>query len=127
MRIFKTRWFARFSKAERITDKMLAQAIASAERGLVDANLGGGLIKLRIARPGKGKSAGWRTLIAYRKAQRAVFLYGFAKSDLDNVNPEQLATFKTIAAGLVAASDDIIAAQVRQHSLEEVSYGQEKD
>ena len=128
MRIFKTRWFARFSKAEKITDKLLAVAIANAERGLVDADLGGGLIKLRIARPGAGKSGGWRTVIAYRRGQRAVFVFGFAKSDLNNITPDQLASFKTIAAGLLTASDEIIAAELEQHRLKEVQYGEnEKD
>jgi hypothetical protein len=58
----------------------LAEAIARAERGMVDAALGGGLIKQRVARQGQGKSGGWRTLIAYRKGDRAVFLFGFART-----------------------------------------------
>ncbi len=64
MRVFKTRWFARFAKREDISNDCLADAIARAERGLIDADLGGGLIKQRVARPGKGKSGGYRTLIA---------------------------------------------------------------
>ena len=79
MRVFKTRWFARFAKREDISDDRLADAIARAERGLIDAKLGGGLIKQRVARPSKGKSGGYRTLMAYRSGQRAVFLFGFAK------------------------------------------------
>jgi hypothetical protein len=67
MRVFKTRWFARFAKREDISDDRLADAIARTERGLIDADLGGGLIKQRVARPGKGKSGGYRTLIAYRR------------------------------------------------------------
>ena len=80
MRGVKTRGFERFAKSEGITDALLVAAIKSAERGLIDADLGGGIIKLRIARPGKGKSGGFRTLIAYKVKARAVFLYGFAKS-----------------------------------------------
>ena len=75
MRVFKTRGFARFAKSENITDAQLAEVIADAERGLIDADLadlGGGVIKLRIARPGDGKSGGFRTLIAYRAKARAV-------------------------------------------------------
>ena len=126
MRVFKTRAVARFCKSEGLTDQKLADAIKRAESGLIDADLGGGLIKQRVARPGKGKSGGWRTLIAYRKARRAVFLFGFAKNDLDNITPDQLATFKTLAAEFIAASDTIIAAELERERLKEVPYGKDK-
>jgi hypothetical protein len=58
MQIFKTRWLARFARHERITDVSLREAIARAERGLIDADLGGGLIKQRVARQGQGRSGG---------------------------------------------------------------------
>jgi hypothetical protein len=58
MQVFKTRWFARFARQERITNANLLEAIVRAERGLIDADLGGGLIKLRVAKQGKGRSAG---------------------------------------------------------------------
>ena len=90
MRVFKTRAVARFCKSEAITDGQLTDAIARAERGLINADLGGGLIKQRVARPGKGKSGGWRTLIAYRKGQRAVFLFGFAKVTATTSRPISL-------------------------------------
>jgi hypothetical protein len=63
----------------------MCEAIARAERGLVDANLGGGVIKQRVARSGQGRSGGFRTLIAFRAAERSVFMFGFAKNDLDNI------------------------------------------
>ena len=74
MRVLKTRGFERFAKSEGITDVQLVAAIKAAERGLIDADLGGGIIKLRIARPGKGKSGGFRTLIAYKVKARCVSL-----------------------------------------------------
>jgi hypothetical protein len=73
MRIYKLKAFARFQRRERITDRALAKAVQSAERGLVGANLGGGLIKQRVARPGQGKSGGYRTVVVYRRGDRAVF------------------------------------------------------
>jgi len=78
LRVFKTKWFARFSRREGITDGKLAGVLRRAEGGIVDADLGGGVIKLRVAREGKGRSGGYRFLIAYRFGVRAVFLYGFA-------------------------------------------------
>ena len=80
MRIFKNAWFERFARKQKIPDAVLRDAIRRAEQGLIDADLGGGVIKQRVARPGQGRSGGYRTLIVYRQAQRAFFVYGFAKS-----------------------------------------------
>ena len=83
MRIFLTRGVVRFARRQRIADASLSEAIARAERGSVDADLGGGLVKQRVARPGQGRSGGFRMIVAYRAAGRAVFLYGSAKNDRD--------------------------------------------
>jgi hypothetical protein len=91
VRVFVTKWFTRYMRQERISDRLLCEAIARAELGVIDANLGGGLIKQRIARSGSGRSGGYRTLIAYRTARRTVFLYGFAKNERDNIGTRELA------------------------------------
>jgi hypothetical protein len=74
-----TKAFARFARKARLDHALLWQAIADAERGLIDADLGGGVTKQRIARPGKGKSGGYRAIVLYKARHRAVFMYGFAK------------------------------------------------
>ncbi|HEV2324090.1 MAG TPA: type II toxin-antitoxin system RelE/ParE family toxin [Terracidiphilus sp.] len=94
MHVYKTKWFARFAKREQLSNNSLREAVERAERGLIDADLGGGLIKQRVARPGKGKSGGYRTLVAYRSKQRAIFLYGFAKNERENVRPDELTSFR---------------------------------
>lgn len=86
MRIFKTRPFARFADHEGIEDADLCEAIRGAEQGLIDADLGGGVIKQRIARKGQGKSGGFRSIVVFRMGERAFFVYGFAKSDRDNID-----------------------------------------
>ncbi len=91
MQLYKLKAFARFQRRERIADEALMRAVRSAEDGLVDADLGGGLIKQRIARSGQGKSGGFRTIIAYRRGNRAVFLFGFAKSERENLDDDELA------------------------------------
>jgi len=122
MRVFKTRWFARFARSESISDRTLAKAIANAEGGLIDAVLGGGLIKLRIARPGAGKRGGYRAIIAYVHGHRAVFLVGFAKSARDNIAPDQLADLKEAASELLALSNGEIAQRLDARTLEEANY-----
>ncbi len=124
MRVFKTRAVTRFCKGEGITDAQLADAIARVERGLVDAALGGGLIKQRVARQGKGKSGGWRTLIAYRSGDRAVFLFGFAKNHRDNVGPDQLAQLKAAADDVLALTATQISARLADKTLTEIPYGE---
>ncbi|MDR3474085.1 MAG: type II toxin-antitoxin system RelE/ParE family toxin [Devosia sp.] len=97
MRIFKVKLFARFARREGIGDGSLREAVARAMRGLIDADLGGGVIKQRVARPGAGRSGGFRTLLAFRAGDVAVFLYGFAKSDRGNITDEELDYLRSIA------------------------------
>ena len=96
MRVFATRVFARFARKEHLDDNRLCEAIARAECGSVDADLGANLIKQRV-RPGGGRSGGYRTVIAYRVSQRSVFLYGFAKSERDNIDDRELNDLKKLA------------------------------
>ena len=75
----------------------MCEVVARAERGLVDADLGGGVIKQRIARPGAGKSGGFRSLILFQIGDRAFFVYGFAKNQRENIDDRDLKAFKTLA------------------------------
>ena len=92
-----------------------------AEKGLIDAILGGGLIKQRVARPGQGRSGGYRTIIALRHGGRAVFLYGFAKSARENIGQADLARLRKLAAIYLAASIKDLEAWCDDGELEEVS------
>jgi hypothetical protein len=120
VRIFKVKTFARFTRRERIADESLCEAIEHAGRGLVDADLGSGLIKPRVARPGEGKRGGYRMLIAFRSKLRAVFLFGFAKNELDNIADDQLATLRETAAMWLAADAQKIEWAVKDGLLIEV-------
>jgi hypothetical protein len=105
--IYKTKLFARFAQRERIDDRSLCDAIERAERGLIDADLMGGVIKQRVARVGQGRRGGYRTLIAYRTADFAVFMFGFAKNDRDNIAHDELEKLQIIAAQWLADSSKI--------------------
>ena len=121
MRVFKLRIFTKFQRRERIADASLLNAIKLAEQGLVDADLGGGLIKQRIARPGKGKSGGYRTLIAFWHGERAVFLYGFAKSERDNIDDEELDRLRVLARHFIAMEPWRISELVENNELMEIA------
>ncbi len=120
MQVFKTRWFARFARDEGIADRSLREAIERAEQGLIDADLGGGLIKQRVARRGQGRSGGYRVIVAYRVKNLAVFFYGFAKSERANVDSKQLATARKFAAKWLAADSASINLAVEEGELTEV-------
>jgi hypothetical protein len=109
VRIFKTRAFGRFARKERISDAALCEAIDRADRGLVDADLGGHVIKQRVARPSQGRSGGYRTLVAFRIETRAVFLHGFAKSEQDNISDDELRELRKAAGEVLGWSDEDVA------------------
>jgi hypothetical protein len=125
VRVFKTRWFARYARREQIADGRLREAIERAERGLIDADLGGGVIRLRVARPGQGRSGGCRMLIAYRAGDRAVLLYGFAKHERENIDPDELLTLREIGAAWLAADARRIAEALEEEVLQEVIHDEE--
>jgi hypothetical protein len=119
-RIYKNRWFAKFAMREGISDATLIAAVRQADRGLIDADLGGGLVKLRIARDGGGKSGGYRTLVFFRHEDRAIFAYGFAKSDKANLSAAELRTYKQAARIVLALTQAQIDVEVDEARLIEV-------
>ena len=125
MRVFKTKWFARFARQENIPDRSLLQAVSRAERGLIDADLGGGLIKQRLARQGRGRSGGYRTIVAWRQGKTAFFLLGFAKSRRDNIEEDELVDLKKYGSRLFSANAATIRGMLEDGSLQEVHDEQE--
>jgi hypothetical protein len=125
MKIFKTRWFTRFARQEKIADDGLREAIERAERGLVDADLGGGLIKHRVARQGHGRSGGYRVLIAYRAKDRAVFLFGFAKNEQKNIGSDELVFLRELAKNWLAADTTKVRNEIEAGNIQEIEDDEE--
>jgi hypothetical protein len=122
MRIFKSKWFDKFARKERIDDEKLRSAIKRAESGLVDADYGGGVIKQRIARPNEGKSGGYRSIIIFHRGDRSFFMYGFAKNDHDNIDENDERDFKDAAVSLLALSDSQLNELVGDGKFTEIEY-----
>ncbi len=120
MRIFKTKWFTRFAHKEGIGDEKLAAAVQEAEKGLNDGELGGSLIKKRVARAGEGKRGGYRTIIVYRMETRAVFVYGFPKNAKANLSAIELEGYQKLAQILLSLTEAGIAKAMNEGELEEV-------
>ena len=121
MRIFHNKAFARFARKAGIPDIALCQVIREAERGLIAAELGGGVIKQRIARPGQGKSSGFRVLIIFKPSALAVFVHGFAKNERDNIRHDELSALRRLATELVAYDDKTLTRAVASGVLRGVT------
>ena len=120
MRIFVTRWFARFARREGIADADLREAVRRAESGLVDGDLGGGVVKQRIARPHAGKRGGFRSIVIFRAGERAIFVYGFAKSARATIRPDELSGFRRLAVEMLRYDDAALARALASSALKEV-------
>ena len=121
MRVFKTKAFGRFQRKEHIDDTALLAAVTRAERGLIDARLGGCLIKQRVARPGEGRSGGFRTIIAWRGRTRAVFLYGFAKRRQENISKADERDLQDYGEMILHLNDSSIATMLAGNELKELT------
>jgi hypothetical protein len=122
MRIFKTKNLARFTRQQGIDDASLVEAVARARRGLIDADLGGRIIKQRVARPGEGRRGGFRLLLGFG-SNRAVFLLGFARNERENIDADEWMTLRELVSFWLAADDAAIDGALRDGKLIEVRDG----
>ncbi|MDC8015520.1 type II toxin-antitoxin system RelE/ParE family toxin [Tahibacter soli] len=120
MRIIKRKDFARWQAGERLPDAALCKAVTDMERGLIDADLGGFLYKMRIARPGGGKSGGYRTLLSARIGNRYVFLHGFAKNDQADITQNETKALQFAGKVFLELSGDALAKALQSGVLLEV-------
>ena len=120
MRVFATKEFARFVRKERIGSSQLCEAVSRAGNGLIDADLGGGVIKQRVARQGQGRSGGYRTIIAFRSGDRSIFLYGFAKNSKANLSDDELEVYRRLATIFLEADTAVLTSLIAAGELKEV-------
>lgn len=119
-RVFKTKHFAKFASKASLADAALCDAVIEMEQGLIDADLGGGVVKKRVALLGKGKSGSSRTIVAHRKKSHWFFVYGFEKNDRANITDRERAALQKMAADLFAYSDANLDALVTGKNLLEI-------
>ena len=120
MRVFATKEFARFVRKERIGSSQLCEAVSRAGNGLIDADLGGGVIKQRVARQGQGRSGGYRTIIAFRSGDRSIFMYGFAKNSKANLSDDELEVYRRLATVFLEADAATVQRLIAAGELKEV-------
>lgn len=120
MRVFKNKVFSKWAAKEGLDDAALLAAVEEMERGLIDADLGGHVVKKRVAIGGRGKSGGARTLLAYKIGNKAFFVYGFAKNARANIRSEELKALKQLAKELLGYGEKAIAEAIKHGALIEV-------
>lgn len=121
-RTFKTRQFSRWMRKTELRDSALCEAVAEMAAGLIDADLGGGVVKKRVPLPGRGKSGSTRTLVATNKGDRWFFVFGFEKNERDNIKSEELEALQLLAKELLALSVPQIEVQVKNAVLQEICH-----
>lgn len=121
-RVFKTRHFGRWMRKTALTETALCKAVAEMEQGLIDADLGGGVVKKRVPLPGRGKSGGARTLVATNRGDRWFFVFGFEKNERANIAAGELEALQAIAADLLKLAAKELDAQVETGALQEICH-----
>lgn len=119
-RVFKTKAFARWARRQDLTDVELRAAVEEVENGLVDAHLGGGIFKKRVARSGRGKSGGFRTIVAIRFGSRAFFVEGFAKNERANLEDNELIALRKLGKDLLTLDEKQLRLALRRNVVTEI-------
>ena len=120
MRVFKNKWFQKWAAKEGLDDEVLRAAVEEIENGLIDAELGGHVVKKRVALPGRGKRGGTRTLVVYQQANKAFFVYGFAKNERANISDKELKALKLLATQLLGYTNPALVKAIDAGELIEV-------
>lgn len=121
MTIYKTRWFDRWARKQDLSTRALCQAVREMAAGLYEVDLGGGLLKKRIARQGQGKSGGFRTLVATNKGSKWFFVFGFPKNVRSNIDKDEEESLKKLASHLLSLSPPALVTAQRAGELMEVN------
>ena len=123
-RVFKTRHFSRWMRKTELTDSALLNAVEEMAQGLIDADLGGGVVKKRIGLAGRGKRGGARTLVATNKGNRWFFVFGFEKNERANIADDELEALRDIAEQLLVRTGSQLDKAVEEGALQEICHDQ---
>ena len=126
MNVYLSKVFTRLAVSGGLTNVHICRAVAEMNKGLVDANLGGGLFKKRIAIPGQGKRGGWRVLLGFQAGKKAFFLYLFSKNSRDNIEDDEMKALKRLAKYYLTLKSGEIKTALRCGELSEVNYNEKE-
>jgi len=116
-----TKEFAKWADMHGLTITDLAAALDEVDAGSFEADLGGHVLKKRVPFPGQGKRGSGRTIICFKKDDRAIFVHGFAKNEKTNMSKKELIAFRRVAEILLNLSPDQIARSISTGTFIEVN------
>jgi hypothetical protein len=119
-RVLKTKFFSRWAKRSGLSDTALVTAVQEIAHGLIDGDLGGGVLKKRVGVEGRGKSGGARVVLATNRGDRWFFMFGFLKNQRANISPRELEALRELASDLLDLNERQIDGQINCGALEEV-------
>jgi hypothetical protein len=125
-KVFKTRHFSRWMRKTELTDRALCDAVLEMMQGLIDADLGGGIVKKRVGISGRGKRGGVRTVLATNKNDRWFYVFGFQKNARSNINSEEKEALKLLANDLLTMSTAALDSACQRDELQEICHENEK-
>ena len=125
-RVFRTKTFTRWMRKTGLTDTALCAAVYEMSEGLIDADLGGSVLKKRISLPGQGKRGGARTLVATKMANRWFYLYGFSKNERVNISQDELRVLQEIAKDLLGFDERQLATALSSGEIVEICDGNDQ-
>ena len=102
LQVFAIKTFARWMRKNKVTQEDLLDATKEMVNGLIDADLGGYVVKKRLALHGRGKSSGARTIVATNFGERWFFLFGFEKNERSNIDRDELKSLQQLALTLLS-------------------------
>ena len=102
LQVFTTKTFSRWMRKNKVTQEDLLDATQEMVNGLIDADLGGYVVKKRLALHGRGKSSGARTIVATNFGERWFFLFGFEKNERSNIDRDELKSLQQLALTLLS-------------------------
>ncbi len=120
MRIFKTDYFHRLAEYEGLMDQQIVEIVEEMEKGLHNGDLGGNIFKKRMGIGSRGKRGGLRSIVAYKKGDKAIFLYGYAKNVQDNISSKEKEAFKKLSKSYFGLDDLSLRRLLKNGELIEV-------
>lgn len=117
----------RWLRSTRLMEEAICAALEEAAAGLVDADLGGGLVKKRVALPGRGKRGGARIVVATNRTNRWYVIVGFAKSVRADLDSSELKALRAMASDLLGLSALQLEALLERGVLREICHGSETE
>ncbi len=120
MRILKNKEFDRWAGKEHLNDEAILKAAEEMEKGLYEANLGRNVYKKRVSIGNRGKRGGARTIVAFKIHNKAIFMYGFAKNQKENISSKEEKALKELAKVFLNFNDNQVDKAIQVGELIEV-------